>query len=82
MFSRFSQENRSKTTFGRPLARVEIGQDQIQGVDYLYNLQGWLKGVNASNLDESHDPGQDALNSQGNLNQHFAKDIYSFGLHY
>ena len=39
-----------------PLARTEIGNDQLQGMDYVYNLQGWLKGVNATSLDKSMDP--------------------------
>ncbi len=29
-----------------PLARMVLGQQQVQGVDYAYTLQGWLKGVN------------------------------------
>lgn len=29
-----------------PLARTELGQLRVQGVDYAYTLQGWLKGVN------------------------------------
>ena len=41
-----------------PLARAELGT-QLQGIDYVYNLQGWLKGVNATSLDENLDPGRD-----------------------
>ncbi|TWF40340.1 YD repeat-containing protein [Chitinophaga polysaccharea] len=29
-----------------PLARSVLGQQQVQGVDYVYTLQGWLKAVN------------------------------------
>ncbi|MEI6950354.1 RHS repeat-associated core domain-containing protein [Paraflavisolibacter sp. H34] len=29
-----------------PLARTELGHLLVQGVDYVYTLQGWLKGVN------------------------------------
>jgi RHS repeat-associated protein len=29
-----------------PLARTVIGQQRVQGVDYNYTLQGWLKGIN------------------------------------
>jgi|GEM_PF-1196175 len=29
-----------------PLARVELGNNKVQGLDYYYTLQGWLKGVN------------------------------------
>jgi RHS repeat-associated protein len=31
-----------------PLARTEYGQLRVQGVDYAYTLQGWLKGVNST----------------------------------
>lgn len=65
-----------------PLARTEIGQDELQGCDYIYNLQGWMKGVNSTSLDETIDPGKDASTSLGNLNGNFAKDVYGFSLHY
>ena len=29
-----------------PLAHTELGQLRVQGMDYVYTLQGWLKGVN------------------------------------
>jgi RHS repeat-associated protein len=29
-----------------PLARTELGKLRVQGIDYVYTLQGWLKGVN------------------------------------
>ncbi|MCX6317421.1 MAG: DUF6443 domain-containing protein [Bacteroidetes bacterium] len=31
-----------------PLARTELGHQRVQGVDYAYTLQGWLKGVNST----------------------------------
>ena len=31
-----------------PLSRTIIGQNQVQGIDYAYTLQGWLKGVNTT----------------------------------
>jgi YD repeat-containing protein len=33
-----------------PLARTKLGQLEVQGVDYAYTLQGWLKGVNTTAL--------------------------------
>ena len=30
-----------------PLARVVLGQNNVQGIDYAYTIQGWLKGVNS-----------------------------------
>ncbi|WP_431244381.1 thrombospondin type 3 repeat-containing protein [Flavobacterium sp. P21] len=43
-----------------PLARVELGDKKVQGIDYAYTLQGWLKTVNGENLASSaNDLGQD-----------------------
>jgi RHS repeat-associated protein len=64
-----------------PLARVLIGQNQVQGLDYAYTLQGWLKAVNGSTLDSVNDMGHDgdpALQSR----KYIAKDAYAFSLHY
>jgi hypothetical protein len=33
-----------------PLARSVIGQQQVQGLDYAYTLEGWLKGVSSTTL--------------------------------
>ena len=66
-----------------PLSRVELGKDLLQGMDYTYTLQGWMKGVNATSLDSLNDPGLDAeSNLSNNPNAWFAKDVMSFGLHY
>lgn len=35
-----------------PLARVELGEHRVQGLDYYYTLQGWLKGVNVPYADD------------------------------
>ena len=29
-----------------PLARAVIGEQQVQGINYAYNLQGWMKSIN------------------------------------
>jgi hypothetical protein len=42
-----------------PIARAEIGTDNVQGIDYAYNLQGWIKGINALSSDFKSDMGQD-----------------------
>ena len=31
-----------------PLARTELGEDRIQGTDYYYTLQQWVKGMNTT----------------------------------
>jgi RHS repeat-associated protein len=62
-----------------PLARVELGDIEVQGVDYTYTLQGWLKGVNSNTLDATRDPGQDGLDAQG---PHVGRDAFGFSLSY
>ncbi|MBV8251386.1 MAG: RHS repeat-associated core domain-containing protein, partial [Chitinophaga sp.] len=60
-----------------PLAREVLGQAQVQGIDYAYTLQGWLKGVNSSSLGTDKDMGED-----GKPSGETAKDAYSYSLHY
>ncbi|MFH6988808.1 thrombospondin type 3 repeat-containing protein [Flavobacterium collinsii] len=57
-----------------PLARVEIGDKKVQGLDYIYTLQGWLKGVNSEQLGTAYDAGKDGLI--------VAKDAFGFALNY
>ncbi len=63
-----------------PLARVETGNDQVQGTDYAYNLQGWLKGVNSATLSTNRDIGHDGANS--GLNKYGGQDVVGFQLGY
>ena len=42
-----------------PLKRISIGDDKIQGLDYVYTINGWLKAVNHPSLSSSYDPGRD-----------------------
>lgn len=60
-----------------PLARMVLGQQQVQGVDYAYTLQGWLKGVNSTAVGSGFDMGQDG--AAGGIT---AKDAYGYSLHY
>jgi RHS repeat-associated protein len=60
-----------------PLARAVIGQQQVQGLDYAYTLQGWLKGVNSTNLTPGSDLGSDGVN--GGIT---ARDAFGFSLNY
>ncbi|OMP80019.1 RHS repeat-associated core domain-containing protein, partial [[Flexibacter] sp. ATCC 35208] len=60
-----------------PLSRTVLGQQQVQGVDYAYTLQGWLKGVNSTAVTPVFDMGGD-----GSSGSQVAKDVYGFGIHY
>ena len=44
-----------------PLARLELGTDKVQGLDYMYTLQGWIKGVNGTADTTLTDMGQDGI---------------------
>lgn len=67
-----------------PLARIELGQYRVQGLDYYYTLQGWIKGVNspAGANAQAYDPGKDGVNTNGNLNAWVAKDAFAYNLGY
>jgi RHS repeat-associated protein len=63
-----------------PLARVEYGKAHVQGTDYAYTLQGWIKGVNSTVLSPGKDMGSD--NMADSVNADFAKDVFSYSLNY
>ncbi|MBL7737442.1 MAG: hypothetical protein JNL51_18430, partial [Chitinophagaceae bacterium] len=63
-----------------PLARMELGQQQVQGVDYAYTIHGWLKGLNSTSLITQHDMGQDGYS--GAPHQYTARDVIGLSLNY
>ncbi len=63
-----------------PLARTVLGDQQVQGLDYAYTLQGWLKGINSTSLNAAIDMGNDG--DSGSLNQYVARDAYGISLNY
>lgn len=65
-----------------PLARTEIGHDKVQGQDYVYTLQGWLKGVNSGFLQAENDLGQDGLGTGIAANNYIGRDAFGFTLSY
>ena len=60
-----------------PLARIETGEHNLQGTDYFYTLQGWIKGVNSIGLNADRDLGKDG--AEGST---FSKDEYAYALNY
>jgi RHS repeat-associated protein len=46
-----------------PLQRTLLGDDRVQGLDYAYTLQGWLKALNHPDLSKAKDAGQDGVSS-------------------
>ena len=72
-----------------PLERMVLGQNQVQGLDYAYTLQGWLKTVNSNSVgDGIHDMGQDGFYNADDpylgtrINSNVARDVYGYMLNY
>ena len=63
-----------------PLARTEIGDLNVQGMDYAYTLQGWIKGVNSNVLKAENEIGNDGLPSGTHAT--VAKDAFGYTLNY
>ncbi|MBC6491545.1 hypothetical protein BC349_10910 [Flavihumibacter stibioxidans] len=59
-----------------PLARTTLGKLNVQGLDYIYTLQGWLKGVNPA-MGGSLTNGTDTTEPRP-----IAQDVFGFSLHY
>ncbi len=60
-----------------PLARTELGQLKVQGMDYSYTIHGWLKGVNNTALNPALD-----VSGDGTTPTSAAKDELSYNLYY
>ncbi len=56
------------------LKRTEIAEN-IQGIDYIYNLNGQLKAINHPSTDSSLDPGKDGKNG-------IARDLFGIAIDY
>lgn len=57
------------------LAWVELGDSHMQGIDYAYTLQGWLKGINSDALRRQLDMGKDGDNVGNGINSNFGKAV-------
>ena len=60
-----------------PLARMSLGDQRVQGVDYAYTLQGWLKAINGAQIDTLIDMGGD-----GKRNTITPKDAFATMIDY
>ena len=79
-FSDSVKENRDAMyTYYRhgPLKKTVLGQQQVQGLDYAYTLQGWLKAMSGGVVDTSYDIGGD-----GKYGTIVAADAFSHALGY
>jgi len=67
------------------LARTQLGDLQVQGCDFAYTLQGWIKGMNSSVLDPLKDMGKDGRQLTGSLSSlssTVAQDALAYTLDY
>ncbi|MBI1184787.1 hypothetical protein GC194_10970, partial [bacterium] len=62
-----------------PLARVELGKLHVQGIDFAYTIQGWLKAVNGDTLGPELDMNRDGDTALGSV---FCPDVVSHTLDY
>jgi hypothetical protein len=63
------------------LGRTELGNTGlVQGLDYAYTLQGWLKGVNGNYLSAANDIGKDGV--VGGTREVVGRDAYAYTLDY
>jgi RHS repeat-associated protein len=62
-----------------PLKREEI-QTTLQGIDYVYTINGMLKSINHPSLNNLYDPGQDSKSST--THSAFKNDVFGFALDY
>ncbi len=60
-----------------PLKRLSIGEDKIQGLDYVYTINGWLKSINHPSLSSAYDPGKD-----GSSTATYPADVFGMTMGY
>ncbi|PSL46347.1 RHS repeat-associated protein [Chitinophaga niastensis] len=71
------EEHESRYTYYKhgSLARQETGQNRVQGLDYAYTLQGWMKGVNSTALNPAFDMNGDGAGLA-------SRDAFGYSLSY
>jgi RHS repeat-associated protein len=71
-----------------PLARVERADKQVQGMDYIYTIHGWIKGINSDAMAINTDAGKDGaftnayMSSYNTVHGYFARDAMAYSLNY
>jgi RHS repeat-associated protein len=55
-----------------PLKRIELA-DKLQGIDFVYNIQGWLTQIN--HPDKTKDPGKDSDDVFGMILNYYEADL-------
>lgn len=63
-----------------PLARYRVGEDKLQTMDYVYTIQGWLKGINQYPLELPFHAGNGG--GGGGYQNGYARDAFAMVLGY
>jgi hypothetical protein len=61
-----------------PLASLQLGEHQVQSLEYAYTIQGWLKAINGDVLNPAKDMGQNGLDSDAT----YPRDVIAHALRY
>lgn len=61
-----------------PLARISLGDLKVQGIDFAYTLQGWLKAVNGDNPTPINDIGADGTSTVQHQEDLIRNSLYYF----
>ena len=72
--NKFEEQGKYKYYETGALKRVEIAKN-VQGIDYIYNLNGQLKAINHPSTASNLDPGKDGSNGM-------ARDLFGFAIDY
>ncbi len=79
----WQEDARYKYYLHGPLARLELGNLRVQGTDYAYTLQGWMKHINSPVINEKGDIGRDGDPSlAGNVFGGVARDALGYTISY
>lgn len=65
-----------------PMVRTEIGEQQVQGLDYAYTIHGWLKAINSTFGTAQADGNEDGYGTTTFQTDAFAQDAFGFELGY
>ena len=65
-----------------PLARTELGHWPVQGMDYIYTLNGWIKGLNSYRLSDTLDAGRDGYRALHNRHRWMPSDVLAYEVLY
>jgi len=61
-----------------PLARISLGDQRVQGIDFAYTLQGWLKSINGDAPGVVNDMGGDGTSNSTHQSDMMRTSLYYY----